>query len=249
MLASVLVRCRDDGVCLIGINRPERRNALDTATYAQLGEALLAADGDAAVRAIVLSGEGGHFTAGNDLADFQRLKDADAVPGISFLRILSGISKPVLAAVEGYAIGIGTTLLLHCDLAYAGRSSKFRLPFVNLGLCPEGASSYLLPRLAGSKVAADLLFFGEPFQAGTAREIGLLNEVVEDGSALDRAIERATVLAGLPPGALATTKRLLAESQRDRLERVMDAEEQDFLRCCAGQEAQTAFSAFFAKKQ
>lgn len=149
-------------MCLIGINRPERRNALDTVTYVQLGEALQAADDDVGVRAIVLTGEGGHFTAGNDLADFQRLKDADAVPGIGFLRILATVSKPVVAAVEGYAIGIGTTLLLHCDLAYAGRSSKFRLPFVGLGLCPEGASTYLLPRLAGSKVAANLLFSVSP---------------------------------------------------------------------------------------
>ncbi|HBP0042004.1 TPA: enoyl-CoA hydratase [Pseudomonas aeruginosa] len=248
MSTSIQVRHRGDGVCLIGINRPERRNALDTVTYVQLGEALQAADDDVGVRAIVLTGEGGHFTAGNDLADFQRLKDADAVPGIGFLRILATVSKPVVAAVEGYAIGIGTTLLLHCDLAYAGRSSKFRLPFVGLGLCPEGASTYLLPRLAGSKVAANLLFFGEPFLADTAREIGLLNEVVEDGTALERAIERAEALARLPVQALATTKRLLVEQQRDKVGQIMDAEEKDFLRCCAGQEAQTAFSSFFAKK-
>ncbi|MDT4833436.1 enoyl-CoA hydratase [Pseudomonas taiwanensis] len=247
MGGGVLVMQPADGVCQITINRPERRNALDVATYSQLGAALLAADQDDAIRVIVLSGEGKHFTAGNDLADFRLLKDAASVPGIDFLRILSGLSKPVIAAVEGYAIGIGTTLLLHCDLAYAGKGSTFRLPFVGLGLCPEGGATYLLPRLSGSKVASNLLFFGEPFLADLAREIGLINEVVEEGGALGVAIRRGEALARLPVQALRKTKALLASHGRTELDAVMTAEEREFLSCCASDEAQAAFDAFLNK--
>lgn len=248
MSGAVLVRYPADAVSLVTINRPQRRNALNVATYAQLGAALLAADQDDAIKVIVLSGEGGHFTAGNDLADFRLLNGADSVQGIDFLRILSGLSKPVIAAVEGYAIGIGTTLLLHCDLAYVGRSSTFRLPFVGFGLCPEGAATYLLPKLTGNKVANDLLFFGEPFLAQCALDIGLINEVVDDGAALDRAIQRAASLVSLPARALAITKRLVGGHQRASLGVVMDAEEQAFLECCGSDEAQAAFNAFLNKR-
>ncbi|MCY1519157.1 Short-chain-enoyl-CoA hydratase [compost metagenome] len=195
----------------------------------------------------MLSGEGRHFTAGNDLADFRLLKGAESVPGIDFLRVLAGLSKPVIAAVEGYAIGIGTTLLLHCDLAYAGKGSTFRLPFVGLGLCPEGGATYLLPRLSGSKVASNLLFFGEPFLVDLAREIGLINEVVEEGRALEVAIQRGEALARLPARALSRTKALLATHGRTELNTVMAAEEREFLECCASDEAQAAFDAFLNK--
>jgi len=244
MSGGVLVRQPADGVCQITINRPERRNALDVATYSQLGVALLAADQDSTIRVIVLNGEGKHFTAGNDLADFRLLKGAESVPGISLLRVLAGLSKPVIAAVEGYAIGIGTTLLLHCDLAYAGKESIFRLPFVGLGLCPEGGSTYLLPRLSGSKVANNLLFFGEPFVVDLAREIGLINDVAEEGKALEMAIQRGEMLARLPAQALCRTKQLLASHGRAELNAVMAAEEREFLDCCASDDAQAAFESF-----
>lgn len=243
----VLVGQPAEGVCLVRINRTERRNALDVATYAQLGEALLTAERNDAIRTIVLAGEGQHFTAGNDIADFRLLKDAESVPGIDFLRILCGLSKPVIAAVEGYAIGIGTTLLLHCDLAYAGKGSTFRLPFVGLGLCPEGGATYLLPRLAGSKVATNLLYFGEPFLADSAQEIGLVNEVVEQGRALETALQRAEILSRLPAKALSKTKALLSSHGRVELNRVVAAEEAVFLECCASDEAQAAFSAFIKR--
>ncbi|BAN48593.1 enoyl-CoA hydratase-related protein [Metapseudomonas resinovorans] len=247
MSGGVLVAKPADGICQISINRPERRNALDVATYARLGEVLLAADQDDAIRVIVLSGEGKHFTAGNDLSDFRLLKGAESVPGIDFLRILAGVSKPVIAAIEGYAIGIGTTMLLHCDLAYGGKGSTFRLPFVGLGLCPEGGATYLLPLLSGSKVASNLLFFGEPFLADLAREIGLINEVVEEGRALEVAIKRGEALAQLPSRALSKTKALLASHRRSTLNAAMAAEEREFLDCCASDEAQAAFEAFLNK--
>src|SRR5690606_38898573 len=168
-------------------------------------------------------------------------------PGIQFLRILSQVGKPVLAAVEGYAIGIGTTLLLHCDLAYAGQGARFRLPFVSLGLTPEGGSTFLLPQLAGSKQAAELLMLGEIFSAEAALDCGLINEVVSVGASLDRAIERARQLAGLPQQALRLTKRLLRSGGGAVVAQVMDAEEKIFLDCCNSDDAQAAFAAFLSK--
>ena len=153
------------------MNRPERRNALDRAAYRALAEALTEADGDDSVRAVVLTGAEGCFTAGNDLADFQDMATKpESSEGLAYLKVLAQFSKPVLAAVEGYAIGIGTTMLLHCDLAYAGDTAVFRLPFVHLGLCPEGASSYLLPLVSGTKKASELLLLGEAFTAKAAAE-------------------------------------------------------------------------------
>lgn len=248
MDATVQVSYPSKAVCLIAIDRAERRNALDVATYEQLGDALLNAERDDAVRVVVMAGKGAHFTAGNDLEDFFKLEGAASVPGIDFLRVLAGLSKPVIAAVEGYAIGIGTTLLLHCDLAYAGQHSTFRLPFVSLGLVPEGASTYWLPRLAGSKKASELLLFGEVFTSEVALEVGLLNEVVEQGQALEKALERATTLAALPQVALRHTKRLLLDHQREAVQRAMDEEEQAFLARCASVEAKAAFDAFLKRR-
>ncbi|MBA1204234.1 enoyl-CoA hydratase [Pseudomonas capeferrum] len=247
MGAGALVGRPEAGVCQISFNRPQRRNALDLETYRQVTQALQAADLEPAISVIVLTGEGEHFTAGNDLADFRLLKGAQSVPGIDFLRVLAGVRKPVIAAVEGYAIGIGTTLLLHCDLAYASKSSTFRMPFVALGLCPEGGASYLLPRLSGTKVASNLLFFAEPFPAHVAREVGLINEVVEAGSALSVALERAKALTHLPAEALRHTKALMASHCRSELEAAMAAEERAFLECCASDEAQALFDAFLTR--
>jgi len=248
MGTTVLVSYPCEAVCLVSINRVERRNALDVATYQQLSNTLLKAERDDDVRVVVIAGEGAHFTAGNDLEDFFRLEGAASVPGIDFLRLLAGLSKPVIAAVEGYAIGIGTTLLLHCDLAYAGRDSTYRLPFVSLGLVPEGASTYWLPRLAGSKKASDLLLFGDAFTAEVALEVGFLTEMVERVQALKRALERAETLAALPQEALRLTKRLLLDHQREAVGQAMDVEEQAFLACCASAEAKTAFDAFLKRK-
>jgi len=159
---TVLINDRENGIRLLTISRVARRNALDKRTYQALTNALIAADADESVRVIVLTGAGNVFTCGNDLADFRTASGGDAArAGMDFLKVLCTFTKPLVAAVEGYAIGIGATLLLHCDFAYAGRGTQFRLPFTALGLCPEGGSSYLLPRIAGTKRAADLLMLGE----------------------------------------------------------------------------------------
>jgi enoyl-CoA hydratase/carnithine racemase len=237
------------GVRLLTIDRPARRNALDIATYNALAEAIAAADKDIEVRALVLAGAGDTFTSGNDLADFQKAPGGSAPSaGLRFLGALIGAEKPVVAAVEGHAIGIGTTLLLHCDLAFAGRDARFRLPFVQLGLCPEGASSYLLPRLAGTKRAAELLMLGESFSADEAAEAGIINAVTDPGQALDRALQRATALAALPARSVSLTKMLLRRADAAPVMETLGAEARFFAECRRSPEAQAAFAAFFARQ-
>ncbi|MFG1478037.1 enoyl-CoA hydratase-related protein [Xanthobacter sp. V4C-4] len=248
MTDSLIVTDPHPGVRQLTLSRPERRNALDRATYAALGAALTAAAGDAAVRAVVLTGAGGCFTAGNDLADFQDTSNAgEPSAGLTWLRVLAGFEKPVVAAVEGFAVGIGTTLLLHCDLAYAGAGARFRLPFVNLGLCPEGASSYLLPRLAGTKRAAELLLLGEVFDAAEAQAAGLVNGVTETGAALPLALEKARALAAQPPTSLATTKRLLRRAIAAPVAEALALEAEHFHALRLQPAAQAAFAAFLKR--
>ncbi|MFG1270834.1 enoyl-CoA hydratase-related protein [Xanthobacter versatilis] len=248
MAESLLVTEPHPGVRLLTINRPDRRNALDQATYSALSAALEAAGVDDGVRAVVLTGAGGCFTAGNDLADFQDMPDeAEPVAALAFLDVIARFPKPLVAAVEGFAIGIGTTMLLHCDLAYAGETARFRLPFVNLGLCPEGASSYLLPLVAGTKRAAELLLLGAPFGAAEAQDAGLVNAVTEEGAALALAMEKAVALAALPPRAVAVTKRLLRHGTADAVANALAAEAEQFRALRLTPAAQTAFAAFFKK--
>jgi enoyl-CoA hydratase/carnithine racemase len=247
MLDTVLSDAASEGVRAITINRPSRRNALDLATYTALHDALEAADRAPSVRVIILSGAEGCFTSGNDLADFQTATLDEESPAVRFLHALTRLTKPLIAAVEGFAVGIGTTMLLHCDLVYAGRGASFRLPFVPLGLCPEGGSSYLLPRLAGAKQAAALLFFGEAFTAAAAREYGLVNEVTEDGEALALALRQAAALARLPAEAVRTTKALLRRADADAVRDAISVESARFAALRASPEAQAAFAAFFAR--
>lgn len=245
MTTTVLTETAAPGVIQITINRPERRNALDIATYAGLIEALRAADADPAVKAVVLTGAEGSFSSGNDIKDFTKA-DGPAV-AIEFLNTISIVTKPVVAAVEGHAVGIGTTMLLHCDLAYAGHSAIFRLPFVTLGLCPEGASSYLLPLLAGTKRAAELLMLGEPFGPDQALAAGIVNAVTEEGGALAKALERASALAALPPQSVALTKMLLKRGNAAIVAETIAVEARHFAERRMSEEAQAAFAAFLKR--
>ncbi|HEY7726199.1 MAG TPA: enoyl-CoA hydratase-related protein [Anaeromyxobacteraceae bacterium] len=248
-------RSLEAGVLRLTMNRPEARNALDEASYRALSAALAEADGDAAVGAVVLTGAGGHFTAGNDLRDFQAAAQrrppggaAEEPAGVRWLKALVAFEKPLLAAVEGVAVGIGTTTLLHCDLAFAGAGARFRMPFVPLGLCPEGGSSWLLPRAAGPKRAADLLLTGREFGAAEAEAAGLLTGVVPDGGALARATEAAGQLAALPPAAVRAGKALLRRAERGPVLEAIGAEMVEFRRLLGSPEAQAAFAAFFARR-
>ena len=244
---SVRIIDPEPGIRLVTIDRPERRNALDRATYAGLGAALTEAGRDGSVRAMVLTGAGGCFTAGNDLKDFQDVDTAGDSPGLAFLKALRACPKPVVAAVEGHAVGIGTTLLLHCDLAYAGQGARFRMPFTALGLSPEGASSYLLPLAAGSKAAAELLLLGEAFTAEEAVAAGLVNAAVAEGAALETAMAKARALAALPPASIAATKRALRRGDDEAVAWTFSAEAEVFHALRRGPEAQAAFAAFLRR--
>ncbi len=170
MADQVLVEVKDR-VMWIRMNRPEKKNALTGAMYTAMSDAITQAGNDAAVRAILITGTQDCFTAGNDLVDFANAKPGGPSPAIIFLQTISTSQKPVIAAVSGVAVGIGTTMLLHCDLVYAGTSAKFHLPFVNLGLCAEGGSSLILPAMLGQHRAAELLLFGDPFRPGDGQRI------------------------------------------------------------------------------
>lgn len=248
MSETVLSEAVAEGVVQITMSRPDRRNALDRATYQGLIDAIAAAEAEASVRAIVLTGAGGCFTSGNDLKDFAAAGLGGPRVAIDFLTAISTAKKPIVAAVEGFAVGIGTTMLLHCDLAYAGSSASFRVPFVALGLCPEGGSSYLLPLIAGSKRAAELLMLGEAFGPEVAQEAGLLNGVAEEGDALALALEKARALAALPPQSVALTKMLLKRGSAAAVAETIATEARHFGERLLSAEAQAAFAAFLMKR-
>jgi enoyl-CoA hydratase/carnithine racemase len=220
MSDAVLV-AHTEGVCEIRLNRPEKRNAITFAMYERLARALADAQADASLRAVLLSGEGVSFSAGNDLQDFLSGPALSSEhPAMQFLRGLATFGKPLVAAVHGQTVGIGVTLLLHCDLVVAARGTQLSLPFVGLGLVPEAASSLLLPRLIGQQRAAELLFLGQPFDAATAHRLGLVNRVVEEGALLEETRTLARALAQQPAGALTATRRLLRGDTAELLTRI-----------------------------
>jgi enoyl-CoA hydratase/carnithine racemase len=233
-------------VRVLTIDRTAKRNALDISMYRRLRQAIEAADKDALAQVIVITGRGGVFTSGNDLADFR--DHPESSEGIQLLRALIGAEKPVIAAVEGFAVGIGTTMLLHCDLVYAGKSTLFSLPFVKLGLSPEGASTLLLPQLAGSKLAAELLLLGRNFGSPQAMQAGLINDIVDDGTALRAALETARALLEIPPESLAVTKRLL-QRNREHILQVIDEEAEELGRRAASPSAQALIANLLRKRE
>jgi enoyl-CoA hydratase/carnithine racemase len=210
-----------EGICELRLNRPEKRNAITFLMYERLTGALTAAQAEDQVRAVLLSGEGACFSAGNDLQDFLSGPTFTAAhPAMQFLRTLATFGKPLLAAVHGHTVGIGVTILLHCDLIIAARNTQLSLPFVALGLVPEAGSSLLLPRLLGYQRAAELLFLGQPFNADTAYRLGLVNSVVEEAALLTEARTLARAVVQQPAGSLAATRRLLRGDEREVLARI-----------------------------
>lgn len=236
------------GVMTLTFNRPDKKNALTAEMYAALADAFAAAEADPAVRVILLAGAGGAFTAGNDLQDFLgRPPAGDDAPVFRFLRALVTAGKPLVAAVSGVAVGVGTTMLLHCDLVYAGDSALMSMPFVNLALVPEAGSSLLLPRLVGHQKAAELLMFGEPIDARTAREIGLVAEVFPDAALADEVRARVAKLAAKAPEALRLTKQLM-KAPKASVGEQMAAEGALFQQRLGSAEAREAFTAFMEKR-
>jgi enoyl-CoA hydratase/carnithine racemase len=244
-----IVTVREGVVERIQLNRPEKKNAITTAMYAALADAIVAADAAPSVRVLFLHGAGDCFTAGNDLHDFlANPPQGEDRPAFRFLHAISHAAKPIVAAVHGVAIGIGTTLLGHCDLVYAAEGTRFHLPFVNLGLCPEGGSSLLLPWNAGYQRAAELLMLGEPFDATQARELGLVAAVVPPPQLLATAGAAAQKLAAKPPAALRLTKHLLKRALMPQIEAAMAEERTAFEARLVSPEAKEAFTAFFEKR-
>jgi len=237
------------GVCTITLNRPRKKNALTVAMYAAMVAAFTEARARKDVRALLIRGSEGIFTAGNDLADFMSAGEMNAdSPVAKLLEHLAACEKPIVAAVQGPAVGIGVTMLLHCDLVYAGESARFHMPFVNLGLCPEAASSFLLPRLMGHQRAAELILLAEPFSAQVAYEYGLVNQVLADEAVIDRAASIAQTLAQKPPAAVRASKRLMRDGCRDRVAAAMSAEFEAFTAGLRSPEAAEAMQAFFQKR-
>lgn len=245
---SDVLTAQADGILTITLNRPDKKNALTSAMYATLADALEAADADAAVRVILIAGNGGAFTAGNDLQDFlNNPPQGDNTPVFRFLRAISTASKPVIAAVSGVAVGVGTTMLLHCDLVYAGESAKLSLPFVNLALVPEAASSLLLPAMIGYHRAAELFMLGEAFTPQTAKDYGIVNAIFADDRLLAETTAVARKLAAKPPTAMRLTKQLLKRSKGD-VAGQMAQEGEHFRSQLKSAEAREAMTAFFEKR-
>ena len=240
----------DKGVCTLTLNRVERKNSINVAMYIALADALDAATQDAAVRTVVIQGHESIFSAGNDISDFLNVPPAGQdSPVFRFLRGISMFVKPIVAAVCGPAVGVGTTMLLHCDLVYAGDNAAFSMPFVNLGLCPEAASSLLVPQLTGYHRAAEALLLGEPFTAETALEMGLVNRIVPPSEANALAQQQARKMASKPLSSLIETKRLMKASNAPLLAARMLEEGASFGRMLKEPAAREAFTAFMEKRK
>ncbi|MFZ3161206.1 MAG: enoyl-CoA hydratase [Rhodoferax sp.] len=239
-----------DGVATLTIHRVAKKNSFTTAMYAGMAEVLEQAQADASVRVLVIQGHETIFSAGNDIADFLQAPPTTLeAPVFRFMRAISGFSKPIVAAVCGPAVGIGTTMLFHCDLVYAGDNAAFSMPFVNLGVCPEAASSLLAPQRMGYGRAAEALLLGEPFLAEAALEMGLISRIVPPAEVNALARRQAQKLAAKPLTSLLATKRLMKQGQASLVAQRMAEEGTLFGRMLAEPPAQEAFSAFLEKRK
>jgi enoyl-CoA hydratase/carnithine racemase len=239
-----------DGVAAIEIARPEKKNALTLAMYEAMTDAVHAAMADHAVRALLITGQPGVFTSGNDLEDFmQRPPTGLDSPVFRFMQALIGFEKPVVAAVTGVAVGIGVTLLLHCDLVYVSEDAHLAMPFVALGLVPEFASSLLLPQLMGHVQGCAKLLLGDPISAAEAVQFGIANARLPADEVLPHARRMAARFKALPPAAVRDGKRLMRAGSKDAVARALQAEATIFAERLKSAEAKEAFQAFFAKRK
>ena len=237
-------------VLTIEIARPEKKNALTQAMYTAMAEALEGANGDAGVRSVLITGQPGIFTSGNDIDDFlQRPPQGEETPVARFMRALLDCDKPVVAAVTGAAIGIGTTLLLHCDFVYVSDEARLAMPFVSLGLVPEFASSLVVPQLMGHRRAAEKLLLGDPFTPEQAVECGIANAVLPAGEVVNHARRIAERFNGLPPGAVREAKQLMRGPLHHQTLQTIRTEGEIFARRLRSPEAMEAFQAFFQKRK
>jgi enoyl-CoA hydratase/carnithine racemase len=239
-----------DGIATIAFARPDKKNAITAAMYSALADGLDAAAAEPSVRVVLIAGSADCFTAGNDLHDFLANPPfGEASPVLRFLHALAAFPKPLVAAPCGATVGVGTTMLLHCDLVYAGDNARFSVPFALLGLCPEAASSLLLPAIAGWQRAAEKLLLGEAFGAEEAQAMGIVNRVLPAAEAIGYARAQAAKLAMLPPASLRETKRLMKAGLADAIASRMADEGAVFGRMLGAPEAREAFTAFFEKRR
>jgi enoyl-CoA hydratase/carnithine racemase len=239
-----------NGVATLEIARPEKKNALTGEMYLAMALALREAAADPAVRAVLITGQPGIFTSGNDLEDFmQRSVLAEGSPAIGFMHALIACDKPVIAAVTGAAIGIGTTMLLHCDFVYVSDEARLAMPFVSLGLVPEFASSFVFPQLVGHVKAAEKLLLGEPFTAEEAVELRIANAVIAAGEVVNHARRIAERFNALPPGSVRETKKLLRRHGKSQILATIETESSVFADRLQSPEAKEAFTAFFQKRK
>ncbi len=246
----------EDGVQIVTLNRPDKKNALTAEMYGIMADAIEKADADPAIRVTYFTGSGGSFTAGNDLGDFAKAgtTPADEQPKekphvTRFLEDLAEAKKPIVAAVNGLAVGVGVTMLLHCDLVYAGESATFQMPFVNLGLVPEAGSTFLLQRQIGIQKAADLFLTGKKIGAAKAEALGLVADVFRDNELPVEALACAKALAAKAPNAVRATKALLKDNDRPRVGEARETEGRIFAAQLRSDEVKEAISAFFEKRQ
>lgn len=241
------IHCTEqENILTITFNRQAKKNAITREMYQDLTRVLQEADANPNTHVIIITGSDDCFTSGNDLSDFinaKEMKDLEAV--IDFLNLLPTLKKPLIAAVNGLAIGIGTTLLLHCDMVFADQQSIFQLPFINLGACPEAGSSLLLPRLVGHQKASELLLLGERFDANMAFRLNLINEITPMRSALPQAMIKAKLIAKKSTHAVQMTKALLKKPIMEQMQATIGVEARSFFECLQTKEAQVALRAFF----
>lgn len=240
---------KEQGVLALGLNRPGKLNAITRDMYATLAREINDANADEEIGSVLIYGEGEDFTSGNDVNDFlEHPPTGDDSPVWHFLTALRDFSKPLVAAISGRAVGVGVTMLFHCDYVIAAKNSKLSMPFVNLGLVPEAGSSYLLPLIAGHHRAAEMFMLGEVFSAQRGYEAGFINEVVDEEEVAVRAGERAKHLADQPRTAIRETKRLLREAHQQQLTAVMAEEARLFTAALGSDETRQAFMNFLMRK-
>lgn len=236
-------------VLTLSFNRPERKNALSLAMYSALAELITRAVVDSQIRVIVLTGTEEFFTSGNDLMDFMNEPQIhEKHPVVRFMDALRNCTTPVVAIVRGHAVGIGTTMLLHCDLVYVAEDARLQLPFVSLGLCPEYASSFLVPRVTGQQQAAELFLLGEPFSGSDAAQLGLVTKALPANELGDYAAKKIQRLAQQPPAAVRRTKALLRSATRAAVDQSLQAEYNGFAEGLASDECKESVTAFFEKR-
>jgi len=249
-MSELILRKKEDAILLLTMNRPERRNAFNHQLYKALADALVEAAADDDVHVVVVTGTGGAFSSGQDFSEMTDAPPADAGPhGFQVLMdILCGFDKPVIAAVNGVAVGLGMTMLLHCDIVYVGASARMRCPFVTLGVVPEAASSYLLPATIGFQRAAELLYTAAWVDAARAVELGIAARVLPDAELLPTALAKAAEIAVHPPRAVRHTKQLLLATRADAIRAARAREDEAFAERIGSPENMEAITAFFERR-